>query len=69
MVIAKKIFRQCGTSLHNEISGYFVILFHYFSSFCGYNFDRTVTRNLQVHLESVWLKKVMRPIIKICLVK
>ena len=32
-----------------------------FSFICGHNFDRTVGINLQFHLESVWLKKVMGP--------
>ena len=60
MVISKKIFRQCGTSRGQMAFTtklffcYFISLF--FSSICGYNFDRTVARNLQFHLEYVWLK-------------
>jgi len=46
---------------------YPVLLFYFtiFSSICGHNFDRIVARDLQFHLEYVWLQKVMWPIIKI----
>jgi len=73
MVISKQILRQCGASrgqmafTTKYFFCYFISLF--FSSGCGHNFDRTVARNLQFYLEPVWLKKVMRPVIKLSLVK
>jgi len=74
MVIFKKMFRQCGTSqgqtaFTTKYPNFLFFISLFFSTASGHNFDQTVARNLHFCLESVWLKKVMPPMIKISFVK
>jgi len=71
MLIFKKIFRHYGASrdqmaFTTKYPNFLFFVFHHFLvTFADTILTEPMPQSLQCHRESVWLKKVMRPKIKI----